>query len=182
MAARRHALWALAGVSFAESSFFPIPPDILLIPMVIAARTRAWLIAGVCTLASVAGGAFGYAIGFFLFETIGQRLVNFYGYGEQFESFQGWYNDYGLVIVFTAGLTPLPYKVFTIASGVTGLGFATFLVGSLVSRGIRFYAEAALLWWLGEPIQRFIESNLQWAATGFVVLLVGGFVVLRLVV
>ena len=102
MAARRHALWALAGVSFAESSFFPIPPDILLIPMVIANRARAWLIAGVCTVASVAGGAFGYAIGFFLFETVGQRLVDFYGYGEQFETFQGWYNEYGLLIVFAA--------------------------------------------------------------------------------
>ncbi len=182
LAARRHALWALAGVSFAESSFFPIPPDILLIPMVIANRARAWLIAGVCTIASVAGGAFGYAIGFFLFETVGARLLDLYGYSEQFETFQGWYNDYGLLIVFAAGLTPLPYKVFTIASGVTGLGFVTFLVGSLVSRGVRFYAEAALLWWLGEPIRRFLERNLQWVATGFVVLVVGGFVVIRLVV
>ncbi len=182
MAARRHALWALAGVSFAESSFFPIPPDILLIPMVIANRARAWLIAGVCTVASVAGGAFGYAIGFFLFETVGQPLVAFYGYGERFATFQSWYNEYGLLIVFAAGLTPLPYKVFTIASGVTGLGFISFLVGSVVSRGARFYVEAALLWWLGEPIQRFLERNLQWVTAGFVVLLVGGFVVLRLVV
>ena len=182
MAARRHALWALAGVSFAESSFFPIPPDILLVPMVIANRARAWLIAGVCTVASVAGGAFGYAIGFYLFERIGERVVSFYGYGEQFTTFQGWYNDYGLIIVFVAGLTPLPYKVFTIASGVTGLDFATFLIGSVISRGARFYVEAALLWWLGDPIQRFIESNLQWAVSGVVVLLVGGFVVLRFVV
>ena len=182
MAARRHALWALAGVSFAESSFFPLPPDILLIPMVIANRARAWLIAGVCTVASVAGGVFGYAIGFFLFETVGRRVVEFYGYGEKFETFQGWYNEYGLLIVFAAGLTPLPYKVFTIASGVTGLGFVTFLVGSVVSRGARFYIEAALLWWLGEPIRRFLERNLQWATAGFVMLLVGGFVVLRLAV
>ncbi|MCH8182205.1 MAG: DedA family protein [Proteobacteria bacterium] len=182
LAARRHALWALAGVSFAESSFFPLPPDILLIPMVIANRARAWLIAGVCTVASVAGGVFGYAIGFFLFETVGRRVVEFYGYGEKFETFQGWYNEYGLLIVFAAGLTPLPYKVFTIASGVTGLGFVTFLVGSVVSRGARFYIEAALLWWLGEPIRRFLERNLQWATAGFVVLLVGGFVVLRLAV
>lgn len=174
-------MWALAGVSFAESSFFPIPPDILLIPMIIAARARAWLIAGVCTVASVLGGTFGYAIGFFLFETVGQRLLALYGYGEQFATFQGWYNEYGLLIVFAAGLTPLPYKVFTIASGVTGLDFITFLLGSIVSRGMRFYVEAALLWWLGEPIRLFLERNLQWAATGFVVLLVGGFVVLRLI-
>ena len=107
--------------------------------MVIADRARAWLIAGVCTVASVAGGVFGYAIGFFLFETIGRRVVELYGYGEKFETFQGWYNEYGLLIVFAAGLTPLPYKVFTIASGVTGLGFVTFLVGSVVSRGARSF-------------------------------------------
>ena len=181
MAARRHALWALAGVSFAESSFFPIPPDILLIPMVIANRARAWLIAGVCTVASVAGGAFGYAIGFFLFATVGQRLLDLYHLNEKFSTVQGWYNEYDVVIVFAAGLTPLPYKLFTIAGGATEIDLIRFLAVSLVARGIRFYVEAALLWWLGEPIRRFLERNLQWVTAGFVVLLVGGFVVLRLV-
>lgn len=182
LAQHRHAVWALALVSFAESSFFPIPPDVLLVPMVIAARARAWLIATVCTVASVAGGAFGYAIGFFLFEAVGKPLVAFYGYGEEFAVFAQWYDTYGLWFVFAAGLTPLPYKVFTIASGAFGLGFVTFLVGSVASRGLRFGVEAALLWWIGEPIRRYIENNLQLVATAVVVLLVGGFVVLRFLV
>jgi membrane protein YqaA with SNARE-associated domain len=180
LAARRNALVVLAAVSFAESSVFPIPPDVLVVPMVLARRARAWLIAGVCTVASVAGGAAGYAIGFFLFESVGRAIVEFYGYGAAFETFRGWYNDWGLWIVFVAGITPLPYKVFTIASGVTGLDFAVFLAGSVLSRGIRFFAEAALLWWIGEPVRHFVEKNLKWVATGFAVLLIGGFVVLRL--
>ena len=181
LAGHRHAVPALAVISFAESSFFPIPPDVMLIPMIVANRARAWLIATVCTISSVAGGIAGYAIGFFLWDSIGRRLVDFYGYSHQFETFQGWYNDYGLLIVFVAGITPLPYKVFTIASGVTGLPLATFVAGSVVSRGIRFFAEAALLWWIGEPIRAFVEKNLQWVTVAFVVFLVGGFAVLKLI-
>ena len=181
LAGHRHAVPALAVISFAESSFFPIPPDVMLIPMIVANRARAWLIATVCTISSVAGGIVGYAIGFFLWDSIGRRLVDFYGYSHQFETFQGWYNDYGLLIVFIAGITPLPYKVFTIASGVTGLPLATFVAGSVVSRGIRFFAEAALLWWIGEPIRAFVEKNLQWVTVAFVVFLVGGFTVLKLI-
>ena len=181
LAGHRHAVPALAVISFAESSFFPIPPDVMLIPMIVANRARAWLIATVCTISSVVGGIAGYAIGFFLWDSIGRRLVDFYGYSHQFETFQGWYNDYGLLIVFVAGITPLPYKVFTIASGVTGLPLATFVAGSVVSRGIRFFAEAALLWWIGEPIRAFVEKNLQWVTVAFVVLLVGGFTVLKLI-
>ena len=181
LAGHRHAVPALAVISFAESSFFPIPPDVMLIPMIVANRARAWLIATVCTISSVVGGIVGYAIGFFLWNSIGRRVVDFYGYSHQFETFQGWYNDYGLLIVFIAGITPLPYKVFTIASGVTGLPLATFVAGSVVSRGIRFFAEAALLWWIGEPIRAFVEKNLQWVTVAFVVFLVGGFAVLKLV-
>lgn len=172
---------ALALVSFAESSFFPIPPDVMLIPMIVANRAKAWWIATVCTVSSVLGGIAGYAIGFFLFEAVGQRVVDFYGYGHQFEVFQGWYTEYGLLIVFIAGITPLPYKVFTIASGVAGLPLGTFILGSVVSRGLRFFIEAALLWWIGEPIRAFVEKNLQWVTALFVVLLVGGFVALKLV-
>ena len=182
LARHRHALPALALVSFAESSFFPIPPDVLLVPMVVANRTRAWLIATVCTVASVAGGALGYAIGFFLFEVVGRPLVAFYGYGEKFTVFTQWYDTYGLWFVFAAGLTPLPYKVFTIASGAFGLAFPTFLLGAVASRGLRFGVEAALLWWIGDPIRRFIENNLQLVAIAFVVLLAGGFVVLRVLI
>ncbi len=181
LAAHRRAVPALAAVSFAESSFFPIPPDVMLIPMIVANRAKAWWLATVCTVSSVLGGVAGYAIGFFLFEAVGQRVVDFYGYSHQFEVFQGWYTEYGLLIVFIAGITPLPYKVFTIASGVAGLPLGTFILGSVVSRGLRFFIEAALLWWIGEPIRAFVEKNLQWVTALFVVLLVGGFVALKLV-
>ena len=153
----------------------------MLIPMIVANRAKAWWLATVCTVSSVLGGIAGYAIGFFLFEAVGQRVVDFYGYGHQFEVFQGWYTEYGLLIVFIAGITPLPYKVFTIASGVAGLPLGTFILGSVVSRGLRFFIEAALLWWIGEPIRAFVEKNLQWVTALFVVLLVGGFVALKLV-
>ena len=181
LAGHRQAVPALAVISFAESSLFPIPPDVMLIPMILANRARAWLIAAVCTISSVVGGIAGYAIGFFLWDSIGRQVVDFYGYSHQFEIFQGWYNDYGLLVLFIAGITPLPYKVFTIASGMTGLPLATFIAGSVVSRGIRFFAVAALLWWIGEPIRTFVEKNLQWVTAAFVVYLVGGFAVLKLI-
>ncbi|HEX6141961.1 MAG TPA: YqaA family protein [Geminicoccaceae bacterium] len=180
-ASKPHALGLLALVSFIESSIFPVPPDVLLIPMVLAARSRAWLIAGVCTVASVAGGMFGYAIGAFLFESIGAAVLGFYGYLEKFETFKDAYNAYGAWIVFGAGLTPFPYKVITIASGVTGLDLTTFTLASVLARGLRFFLIAALLWWLGEPIRRFIENNLGWLTVVFFVLLFGGFLALKLV-
>ncbi len=179
LAAHRHATPALALVSFAESSFFPIPPDIMLIPMVLAARARAYIIAAVCTLSSVLGGVAGYAIGFFLYESVGRPLLAFYGYTERFADFQRQYNEWGLLIVLAAGLTPLPYKVFTIASGVTGLGLLPFVAGSLISRGLRFYAVAFLLRRYGPPVRAFVEENLKVVATVFVVTLFAGFVILR---
>jgi len=166
-------------VSFAESSFFPIPPDVMLIPMVLAARARAFFIAAVCTVSSVLGGIAGYAIGFFLYETVGRSVLAFYGYSERFADFQSQYNEWGLLIVFAAGLTPLPYKVFTIASGVTGLGLIPFISGSLISRGLRFFAVAFLLWRYGPPIRTFVEENLKIVATVFVVTLFAGFIILR---
>jgi membrane protein YqaA with SNARE-associated domain len=175
-----YALWLLALIAFVESSIFPIPPDILIIPMVLAARSRAWLIAGVATVASVAGGLAGYAIGALLFDVIGAPVLEFYGYLEKFASFQARYNEYGAWIVFGAGLTPFPYKVITIASGVTQLDLTTFLVASILARGLRFFFVAALLWWLGEPIRRFIEHNLGWLTVLFFVLLFGGFFALKL--
>lgn len=179
-ASKPYALAVLALVAFIESSIFPIPPDVLLIPMVLAARSRAWLIAGVCTVASVAGGLLGYGIGALLFETVGAAVLDFYGYLEKFESFKDGYNTYGAWIVFGAGLTPFPYKVITIASGVTQLDLTTFMVASVLARGLRFFLIAALLWWLGEPIRRFIENNLGWLTVVFFVLLFGGFLVLTL--
>jgi membrane protein YqaA with SNARE-associated domain len=179
-AAAPYALWMLALISFVESSVFPIPPDVLLIPMVLAMRDRAWLIAGVCTLASVAGGFLGYAIGALLFETLGRPILELYGFVDQFAEFRTSYNEWGAWIVFFAGLTPFPYKVITIASGVTGLDLWTFGIASVFGRGMRFFAVAALLWWFGPPIKRFIEANLGWLTLAFFVLLFGGFLLLKL--
>ena len=176
---RPHALTALAAVSFVESSFFPIPPDVLLIPMVLAAPTRAWRIAFVCTVASVAGGMFGYALGYFLFESLGRPLLDFYGYAAKFAEFRALYNEWGAWIVFVAGVTPFPYKVITIASGVTALDPAVFTIASVLARGLRFFVVAALLRWLGPPIRDFIERRLGLVFTVFVVLLVGGFIAIR---
>ncbi len=179
LAGHRHALWALAAVSFVESSIFPIPPDIILIPMVLAAREKAWRFALVCTIASVLGGLAGYGIGYFLFDSIGKPLLDFYGYGEKFAQFQGYYNEWGAWIVGGAGVTPFPYKVITIASGVTGLDPVVFTVASIISRGIRFFLVAGLLWHFGEPIRIFIEAHLGKLATAFFVLLLGGFVAIK---
>ncbi len=179
LAGHRHALWALAGISFIESSVFPIPPDVLLIPMVLAAPTRAWRIALVCTVASVLGGAVGYGIGYFLYEGFGRPIIEFYGYTEQFARFQGQYNEFSAWIVAFFGLTPFPYKVITIASGVTALDPFTFTVTSIVSRGARFFFVAALLWRFGEPIREFIERRLGLLTIVFFVMLFGGFALLK---
>lgn len=181
LSAHRHALVALAVVAFVESSVFPIPPDVLLIPMVLAARDRAWIIAGVATVASVIGGFLGYAIGYLFFETIGQPVLAFYGYVDQFAAFREMYNAWGFWIVAGAGFTPFPYKVITIASGVTGLDIYQFTIASITSRGARFFLVAALLWHFGPPLRRFIEGNLAMLTTAFFVLLFGGFVALRYV-
>lgn len=178
LARRRGATQALAVVSFAESSFFPIPPDALLVPMVLANRAKAWFYGTVTTVASVLGGLFGYAIGYFLLESVGRPIIQFYGYGAEFRNFADLYNDYGAWIVFAGGLTPLPYKVLTIASGVTMLNLPVFILASVVSRGLRFFAVAGLLYWFGPPIKALLERYLNWVFWGFVALAVGGFVVL----
>ena len=178
-ASGRHALRGLAVVSFVESSFFPIPPDVLLVPLVIAQRDRAWFIAFVCTAASVAGGMLGYLIGAALYDTIGVALLEFYGYLAKFTEFQSLYNEWGAWIVFGAGITPFPYKVITIASGVTRLDLFVFVVASVLARGIRFFAVAGLLWWWGPQIRGFIERNLGWLTIVFFLLLIGGFVLLK---
>jgi len=179
LATHRHALWALAAVSFIESSVFPIPPDIILIPMVLAAREKAWRFALVCTVASVLGGLAGYGIGYYLFDAIGKPLLDFYGYGEKFARFQGYYNEWGAWIVGGAGVTPFPYKVITIASGVAGLDPVVFTVASLLSRGVRFFLVAGLLWHFGDPIRVFVEAHLGKLATAFFILLLGGFVLIK---
>lgn len=175
----RYALWILALVAFVESSVFPIPPDILLIPMIIAARNRAWLIAGICMIASVTGGMLGYAIGALLFDTVGQPVLSFYGMEAKFETFRQTYNDWGAWAVLVAGVTPFPYKVITILSGATSLSLPVFIIASVIARGLRFFVLAALLYWFGPPIRAFIERRLGLMFTLFVVILIGGFVLIR---
>ncbi|CCQ75448.1 YqaA family protein [Magnetospira sp. QH-2] len=182
LAAHKHALLALALVSFIESSVFPIPPDVLLIPMILAAKEKAWRYALVCTIASVIGGMFGYGIGYFLFEQVGKPVLELYGYTDKFSVFQAKYNEWGAWAVFMAGVTPFPYKVITILSGVTQLDPTVFSISSVAARGLRFFIVAALLWHFGPPIRDFIERRLGLVFVVFVVLLVGGFVLAKYVI
>lgn len=178
---RPGAMWALAAVAFVESSVFPIPPDVLLIPMVLAARAKWWRMAAVCTVASVAGGVAGYAIGALLFDAVGRPVLEFYGQSGAFETFRQSYNELGAWIVAGAGVTPFPYKVITIASGATGLDMGVFMTASVLSRGLRFFLEAWLLYYIGPPVRHFVEKNLGLTFTAFLVALLGGFVVVRYV-
>ncbi len=179
MANHPHALWVLAFVSFIESSVFPIPPDVLMIPMILARPSRAWLIATVALFSSVLGGMLGYAIGAFAFETIGQPVLESLGKGGAMEAFNTRFNDFGFWAVLTAGVTPFPYKVITIMSGWTSMPLMTFMLTSILARGLRFYLVALLLWKYGEPIRDFIERRLGLMFVLFVVLLFGGFAVLK---
>ena len=181
-AGRRNAVPVLGAVSFAESSVFPIPPDILLIPMVVAAPERAWRIATVCTVASVAGAVLGYAIGMFLFETVGRPIFAAYGLSEDFAAFQTAFNEWGWWIVAGAGFTPFPFKVITIASGAVGLDPVVFVLASILSRGGRFFLVAAILWQFGPPVRDLVERHFALATTAFFVLLIGGFVAIKYVV
>jgi membrane protein YqaA with SNARE-associated domain len=174
-----NAVWALAVISFIESSVFPIPPDILLIPMVIAAPDQAWWLATVATAASVAGGFVGYAIGYFAFETLGKRVLRFYGMLDKYLSLEKLYRRWGVWIIIVKGMTPIPYKIVTIASGAFHFNLAKFGLASVVCRSIRFFLLAALLFRFGESIRTFIEGQLTLVSTVFVVALVGGFVALR---
>ncbi len=179
LAGHRLALWWMAGVSFVESSVFPIPPDVMLIPMILARPSRAFLIATVCTVASVVGGFLGYAIGYWLLEAIGRPVLAFYGQMQNFEAFQAMFREYGWWIIVIKGMTPIPYKLITIASGAASFPLASFAVASVISRGMRFFLVAALLWKFGPPIRAFVEERLTLVTTAFVVLLVGGFVAVR---
>lgn len=178
LAEGRHAIWALAVIAFVESSVFPIPPDVLMIPMILAAPSRAWLIAAVATVASVLGGLLGYYIGWGLFEAVGQPILDFYGKGEAFESFAARYNEYGAWAVLVAGVTPFPFKVITIASGVTALSLPVFIASSVIARALRFFLVAALLWKFGPPVRIFIEKRLGLVFAVFCALLVGGFLLI----
>lgn len=172
---------ALFWVSFVESSFFPIPPDIMLVPMVLASRLKAWAYASIATVGSVLGGVFGYAIGYFFFEAIGLPILRLYGKADDFSQFSQWFNDYGVWILLIKGMTPFPYKVLTITAGVTHMALVPFMIASIGARAMRFYLVAGLLYWFGEPIRDFVERRLSLVTTVFVVLLVGGFVAVKYV-
>ncbi|WP_308915188.1 YqaA family protein [Jannaschia sp. LMIT008] len=179
-AAHPYALWVLAAVSFMESSFFPIPPDVLLIPMVLARPSRAWLIAGVCTAASVAGAALGYAIGFFAYEAVGAPILAALGKEAGFADFQALYAEWGIWVVLAAGVTPFPFKVVTIMSGLVAFPLLPFLLSAVVARGLRFFLVAALLWRFGDPVREFIERRLGLVFTLGLVAFFGGFMALGL--
>lgn len=179
MAASKEAPWALAAVSFAESSFFPIPPDIMLIPMVLSDRRKAWWYATVATVASVLGGILGYAIGYYLYDAVGLPILKFYGREHALDSFMTFVKEYGVEAVIIKGMTPIPYKVVTIAAGVGQMNIWAFIGASIVARAMRFYLVAGLLYFFGEPIRSFIEKRLGMVMAAFLVLLVGGFVAVK---
>lgn len=179
LAKGKHSERALAGVSFVESSFFPIPPDILLIPMIIAQPQKAWRLAAIATISSVIGGFLGYAIGYFLFEAVGQPILQFYGIVDKYDELKHLFDTWGAWIIIVKGMTPIPYKFLTITSGALHFDLLVFTIASVVSRGLRFFLVAALLWKFGEPIRDFIEKRLTLVLTLGLVILIGGFVVIK---
>ena len=175
----RYALPALAAVSFAESSFFPVPPDVVLVPMALANPEKARLYALVCTIASVLGGLLGYAIGALLYDTLGHWLISAYGYGQGIDAFREAYAKWGAWVILIKGLTPIPFKIVTIASGFAGYNLLYFVVLSFITRGARFFLEAELLRIYGEPIRDFIDRRLTLVTTGFLAAVVCGFLIAK---
>lgn len=177
-----YALWIMAAVSFAESSFFPIPPDVMLLPMSLARPRRAWFFAAVCTVASVVGGMLGYAIGALLYDSLGQWLMHIYNLTDKVETFRQSYAEWGAVIILLKGLTPIPYKLVTITSGFAGYNFWLFILCSVVARGGRFFVLAVLLNRYGDFIRKELEKRLgTYVAIGAVVLVAGFYIAYRLV-
>jgi membrane protein YqaA with SNARE-associated domain len=178
-AAGPNAIWALLAIAFAESSFFPIPPDVLLIPMMLARPRATWRLAAYCTLASVAGGMLGYAIGYYGFDLIGRPILELYHAMPRYNALKAGFDRWGVWIIILKGMTPIPYKLVTIASGVAHFDLAAFVGASIISRSLRFFLLAALLWWFGPAVRDFIEQRLMLMTSLFAVCLVGGFLVIR---
>ena len=176
-AGKRHAAWIMGGVSFAESSFFPIPPDAMLIPISLARPDRAYYFATICTITSVAGGIVGYLIGALLYESLGHWLIQIYGYGDKVEEFRAAYAKWGAWIILLKGLTPVPYKLITITSGFAGYNFLLFVLLSIITRGGRFFVIAFLIHRYGEWAREIIEKRLAFWTTAFLIGLIGGIVV-----
>jgi len=180
-AGKKNATWVMAGISFAESSFFPLPPDLLMIPMCLANRRRAFWYATVATVSSVLGAFLGYAIGYYLFASVGEEILRFYGAMDTFEALKDKFLQYGVEIIVLKGMTPIPFKLVTIASGLAGFNLGLFALACLVSRSIRFYLVAAILYLVGEPARVFIEKRLMLVTTVSAVLLVGGVFLVKFV-
>ena len=178
-AQHKNAKWYLSLISFAESSFFPIPPDILLIPMALASKAKALFYAFICTLFSVLGGILGYAIGYFFYNSVGIYIVDFYHLENSFNIFESYYKEFGILIVLGAGITPFPYKFITIASGVFGLNIFLFIIVSIIGRGLRFYLIAILLYFFGEKIKLIIDKYFNFLTIVFFILLVGSVFIIR---
>lgn len=165
----------LAALCFLEAMIIPVFPEIMLAPMIIADRMRAWRLAAICTVASVSGGLAGYMIGYFLFDTIGMAIINFYGAGEGFQSLRQSFNDNGPMMILIGALSPIPYKVITITSGVAGLDLWTFVFYGLIGRGLRYFVPCGLFYFFGPVAGEFIEKHKKWAGIGMVVLVIVGF-------
>jgi membrane protein YqaA with SNARE-associated domain len=179
LANRPSAPKALAGVSFAESSFFPIPPDVMLAPMVLAKPEKAYTYAAICTVASVLGGLFGYAIGVFFFDTVGQWVINLYGGKDKIDNLLGLYREYGALLILIKGLTPIPYKFVTIASGVAGYDLFWFIILSILTRGARFFGVALLLTTFGAPIRAAMDKHGGLIAGTVLVSVIAGFFLVK---
>jgi membrane protein YqaA with SNARE-associated domain len=175
-AEKRHAAWVMGVVSFAESSFFPIPPDVMLVPISLARPERAYYYATLCTITSVAGGILGYLIGSLLYDSLGQWVIHAYGYGDRVEDFRAAYARWGAWIILLKGLTPIPYKLVTITSGFAGYNFLLFVIFSIITRGARFFILAFLLHRYGAQAREIIERRLGLWTTLFAVVLIGGIV------
>ena len=180
-AEHKNAKWYLSLISFTESSFFPIPPDLLLIPMALANRVKALFYAFICTLSSVIGGVAGYAIGYFFYNSLGIFIVEFYHLENSFNVFENYYREFGILIVLGAGITPFPYKFITIASGVFGLNIFLFIFISIIGRGLRFYLIAILLYFFGEKIKLIINKYFNFLTFVFFILLIGSVFIIRFI-
>jgi len=181
LAAHPRAIWALAFIAFIEASVFPIPPDVLMIPLILAQPKRAWFIAGVALVASVAGGLLGYTIGAFFYDSIGAPILESLGKGDSVLEFNERFNDYSFWAVLVAGVTPFPFKVITILSGWTAMPLGVFITTAIIARALRFFIVAALLWKFGSPIRDFIEKRLGLMFILFVVVLMGGFYLVKFI-
>jgi membrane protein YqaA with SNARE-associated domain len=175
LAASPHATWALGAIAFAESSFFPVPPDVILVPMTLAQPKKAWAYASICTIASVAGGALGYAIGALFFDTIGQWLVSLYGYGAKIESLRQFYAEWGALFILVKGFTPIPYKLVTIVSGLLAYNFPLFICLSIITRGARFFILTAAINHFGDTVREKLESHFGLFIGVMILIVVAGF-------